>query len=315
MRLSLMIEGQEDVSWEQWLALGGACERAGLEALFRSDHYLSVDHRPDRGSLDAWSVLSALAHATERIRLGTLVSPVTFRHPSVLAKCVVTLDHVSDGRAELGMGAGWHEPEHRSYGFPFPSSDVRLQVLEEQIEIVHRSWQSGPFDFRGRHYQLDGLDALPKPVQRPHPNLIVGGSGGVRSLAVAARWADEYNTVFRSLELCRERRKRVIEAWERAGRDPESVTFSVMAGCLVAQDEAEVIRRARSLIERRGSPTSERDWLAKVRRAWIVGTVDEAVEQLRALEDIGAGRVMLQHLAHDDLAMVEVLGEIAARLR
>src|SRR5205807_8064243 len=122
-----------------------------------------------------------------------LVSPATFRHPSVLAKMVVTVDHVSGGRAELGIGAGWHEPEHRAYGFPFPPTSTRMEILEEQIETIHRSWHSGPFDFEGTHYRLEGLDALPKPIQHPHPNLIVGGSGGRRSAELAARWADEYN--------------------------------------------------------------------------------------------------------------------------
>jgi alkanesulfonate monooxygenase SsuD/methylene tetrahydromethanopterin reductase-like flavin-dependent oxidoreductase (luciferase family) len=158
-----MVEGQEGATWDEWLALARACEDAGLEALFRSDHYLSVQDHPERGSLDAWATLAALAHATERIRLGTLVSPATFRHPSVLAKMVVTADHISRGRVELGIGAGWHEPEHRAYGFPFPPDATRLEMLEEQLQIVRRSWEPGPFDFEGRHYRVRGLDALPKP--------------------------------------------------------------------------------------------------------------------------------------------------------
>jgi alkanesulfonate monooxygenase SsuD/methylene tetrahydromethanopterin reductase-like flavin-dependent oxidoreductase (luciferase family) len=138
VRINLMVEGQEDVTWDQWVALAGACEEAGLEGLFRSDHYLSVAGRTDRGSLDAWATLSALAASTERIRLGTMVSPATFRHPSVLAKMAVTADHVSGGRVELGIGAGWLEAEHRAHGFPFPAASTRLELLEEQVEIVHR---------------------------------------------------------------------------------------------------------------------------------------------------------------------------------
>ena len=169
MRVCLMVEGQEGVTWDQWLALARACEDAGLDALFRSDHYVSVQHRPERGSLDAWATLAALASVTTGLRFGTLVSPATFRHPSVLAKMVTTVDHVSGGRVELGIGAGWHEPEHAAYGFPFPPAAERLEALEEQIEIVHRSWSDGPFSFAGRHYTVEQLDAAPNPSRGPTP--------------------------------------------------------------------------------------------------------------------------------------------------
>src|ERR671918_772621 len=189
-----MIEGQEGVSWEEWLALALACEEHGLEGLFRSDHYHSLDPGPDLGSLDAWTTLAALAARTERIRLGTLVSPATFRHPAVLAKSAVTVDHVSGGRVEVGMGAGWHAGEHRAFGFPFPDDRERLDILEEQLEVVHRLWDGDDSPFQGRHYRLDGVAHRPRPVQRPHPPLILGGAGGARSARLAARWADEYNT-------------------------------------------------------------------------------------------------------------------------
>src|ERR671918_2375900 len=143
-----MIEGQEGVSWEEWLALALACEEHGLEGLFRSDHYHSLDPGPDLGSLDAWTTLAALAARTERIRLGTLVSPATFRHPSVLAKSAVTVDHVSGGRVELGLGAGWHDGEHRAYGFEFPPTATRMARLAEQLEIVTRSWTEQAFSFQ-----------------------------------------------------------------------------------------------------------------------------------------------------------------------
>jgi F420-dependent oxidoreductase-like protein len=226
MRVCLMIEGQEDVTWEQWVALAEACERSGIEAMFRSDHYLSVEGEHSRGSLDAWATLSALAAITSTLRLGTLVSPTSFRHPSVLAKMVVTADHVSGGRVELGLGAGWLEAEHRAYGFPFEPTKTRMDVLAEQLEIVHRQWKPGPFSFHGEHYRIEDLDALPKPVQQPHPPLIIGGSGGPRSLALAARFADEYNTPFASPERCRELRSRLDDACEKQGREP--LPLSVM---------------------------------------------------------------------------------------
>src|SRR5437899_1209099 len=162
MRVCIMVEGQEGVSWQQWLALALACEDAGLEGLFRSDHYLSFGLPRERQVLDAWTTLAGLAQATARIKLGSMVSPATFRHPSVLAKSVVTVDQISNGRVELGLGAGWNEAEHRAYGFPFPQTAERLDVFAEQAEIVHRSWHEGPFDFRGSHYVIEGLEALPK---------------------------------------------------------------------------------------------------------------------------------------------------------
>jgi F420-dependent oxidoreductase-like protein len=309
-----MVEGQEGVTWDEWLALARAAEDAGLDALFRSDHYLSVQDRPDRGSLDAWATLAALARATERLKLGTLVSPATFRHPSVLAKTVVTVDHISGGRVELGIGAGWHEPEHRAFGFPFPAASTRLEVLEEQIEIVHRSWGPGPFDFRGRHYQLEQLDAFPKPVQRPHPNLIVGGNAGPRSARLAATWADEYNTVFATPEVCRRRRDAVATAWVDAGREPSTLVFSLMTGGLVGADEADLRRRAQAAMDRHGQGGSVDDWLASVRSEWVVGTIDDAVDRLRDYEAAGVGRVMLQHQRHTDVDMVPLLGEVARRV-
>src|SRR3954452_14597510 len=239
MRVCLMIEGQEDVTWEQWVALAEACERSGIEALFRSDHYLSVEGAHGRGSLDAWATINALAAITTRLRLGTLVSPASFRHPSVLAKMVVTADHVSQGRVELGLGAGWLEAEHRAYGFPFAGTKTRMDVLAEQLEIVHSSWKPGPFSFHGEHYRIEDLDALPKPVQQPHPPLIVGGSGGPRSLALAARFADEYNTPFASVERCRELRAKLDDACEAAGR--ERLPLSLMTRYPGAEEATELV--------------------------------------------------------------------------
>src|SRR4029077_12954568 len=201
MDLCLMIEGQEGVSWDEWLALAQGCEQHHIPTLFRSDHYMNLDGRhPERGSLDAWATLTALAAITSTVRLGTMGSPATFRPPSELAKVVVTADHVSGGRIDLGLGAGWHEREHEAYGFPFFSTKERMDVLEEQLQIVLGNWGAEPFTFEGAHYTLRDLDAEPKPVQRPHPPLIIGGSGGSRSAAFAARFADEYNTPFATVD-------------------------------------------------------------------------------------------------------------------
>jgi F420-dependent oxidoreductase-like protein len=306
MRVCLMIEGQEGVTWEQWRALAVACEEHGFEGLFRSDHYLSVMGRPERGSLDAWTTLAALAAMTSRIRLGTLVSPATFRHPSVLAKSAVTVDHVSGGRVELGIGAGWQEREHRAYGFPFPALGTRMDAMAEQIEIVARSFADEPFSFQGEHYSLEDLDALPKPLQRPRPPIIVGGRGGRRSLELAARWADEYNTFSASLDEVRQRHHAFAEAWQDAGRDPDAFRFSVMVTTLVGADETELRDRIGRLAEWLGGAPEE--VIARLRNGGVAGTVDEAAERLRELEAAGAQRVMLQHFLHGDVEAVELIG-------
>lgn len=306
MQLCLMIEGQEGVSWPQWLALAEACEEHRIPALFRSDHYMNLDGKhPERGSLDAWATLSSLAAVTSTVRLGTLVSPATFRHPSQLAKVVATVDHVSGGRVELGLGAGWHDREHEAHGFTFQETRIRMDVLEEQLQIVLGSWAPDPFSFEGVHYKLENLEAEPKPVQRPHPPLIMGGLAGPRSAALAARFADEYNTVFPSVEDVRARKGRVDEACERAGREP--IPFSVMTGVLVGEDSGELQGRARRLSQRMGETDSE-TLLDSPPAGWIVGTREQAIEQLGALRDAGVSRVMCQQLLHDDLDAVALLG-------
>jgi F420-dependent oxidoreductase-like protein len=310
VQVGLMIEGQEDVTWEDWLALARACEDHGVEALFRSDHYLSVEGRGERGSLDAWATIAGLAAVTSTVRLGTLVSPATFRHPSELAKVVVSADHISDGRVELGMGTGWLEAEHEAYGFPFPALAERMSLLQEQLQVVAGQWLEGPFSLEGRHYRLRNLDALPKPVQRPRPNLIVGGGGGRRSLALAARFADEYNTVYKTEAECRQIRRDLDVACRREGRDP--IPLSLMTGWLAGENRAEVLERAARLAEWRGNRGGSESFLRSVPESWLVGTLDEVVAGLRVLARAGVHRVMAQHLLHRDLGAVEQIGRRVA---
>jgi len=310
MRVCLMIEGQEGVGWEQWLALARACEDAGLEGLFRSDHYTSILAAGERGSLDAWATLAGLATQTERIRLGTLVSPTTFRHPSTLAREAATVDHISNGRVELGLGAGWYELEHTENGFPFPELGTRLEVFAEQLEIVHRQWTEDVFDYAGRHYELTECRALPRPVQKPRPPLIVGGIAQAGTIGPAVRFADEYNTFFASAQTCSERRRRLVEACEKADRDPATLTFSLMTTCIVGRDRDHLLDNARRVMRVRDSEHSDpAAFLSDAEDSWIVGTVDEVAEQLHALEEVGVERIMLQHLDHEDLATIELLGK------
>jgi alkanesulfonate monooxygenase SsuD/methylene tetrahydromethanopterin reductase-like flavin-dependent oxidoreductase (luciferase family) len=303
VRVALMIEGQEDVTWEDWVALAETCERFGIEALFRSDHYLSVSGAHQRGALDAWGTINALASRTSTLRLGTMVSPASFRHPSVLAKLATTADHVSGGRIELGMGTGWSEVEHRAFGFPFGTMAERMDVLEEQLAIVHDGhWKDGPFSVRGAHYVVEDLDPLPKPVQRPHPPLILGGNAGPRAARLAATYADEYNTVMPTLDEIRERRAAIAAACERAGREP--IPFSVMTTTLLGIDEADVRRRAGELARRTGLDVD----LGAVGDRWLSGTVAQVAERLGEYADAGVERVYLQHLLHRDVEMVELVG-------
>jgi alkanesulfonate monooxygenase SsuD/methylene tetrahydromethanopterin reductase-like flavin-dependent oxidoreductase (luciferase family) len=311
MRVCLMVEGQEDVTWEDWRALAGACEEHGVEALFRSDHYLSVEGRAGRGSLDAWATIAALAAITSTLRLGTLVSPATFRHPSELAKVVTTADHVSGGRVELGMGTGWLQAEHEAYGFPFPPLAERLATLAEQLELVSRQWAEGPFSFEGRRYGARDLDALPKPVQRPRPNLIAGGQGGARSLAVAACHADEYNSFYKTVDECAALRRALDDACRREERDP--MPLSLMTGWLVGEDRAELLARAGRLAEWRGHEGGAESFLDSLPASWVAGTLDEAAERLDALAEAGVERVMAQHLLHRDLGAIEQIADLSRR--
>ena len=308
MRVNLMIEGQESVTWGQWVALARAVEGAGLEGLFRSDHYQSVAAHTERSSLDAWVTLGALGAVTERIRLGTMVSPTSFRHPSILAKNAVTADHVSGGRIELGMGAGWHELEHRTYGFDFHDLDTRYEVFEEQVEIVTRQFREERFDHDGTHYRLEACEANPKPVQSPSLPLILGGVAGPRSARLAARFADEYNTVFPSLDAVRERKANLDRACDDAGRDP--LPLSIMTGCLLGRDEAEVRDRAARLHALSGQDGDLDAWLEGLEGEWIIGTPERATERLAAYAEAGVSRCMLQHQLHDDLDMVALMGQL-----
>jgi F420-dependent oxidoreductase-like protein len=304
-----MIEGQEGVTWAQWVALARACETHGVPELFRSDHYMNLDlQHPERGALDAWGTICALAAITSTLRLGTLVSPVTFRHPSILARLVVTADHISGGRITPGIGAGWHEREHEAHGFEFASTPARFDVLEEQLQILLGSWGDERFTFHGEHYHLTDLDARPKPVQRPHPPLIMGGDAGPRSASLAARYADEYNTAFSTVDQVIARRERINGACQEAGRDP--IPFSVMTAVLVGADEAELRDRAERLAEKIDADAQQ--LVSEPPDGWVVGTLDQATEQLAALRDAGVSRVMCQHLVHEDLDLVALLGEALA---
>ena len=313
MRLAWMIEPQQGLTDDEQAAIAQRVEAAGFEALFRSDHYQSFPGPAGLPTTDAWAVLAGLARETSRIHLGALVSPVTFRLPGHMAKVAITVDEMSGGRVELGLGTGWNEDEHRQYGFPFPPMEERADMLEEQLEIVAGLFH-GPdgWSFRGRHYTVDGALFRPRPAAS-HPRILVGGRGTPRSTRIAARFADEFNITTTDPDKIREVYGWLDQACRDRGRDPRSVTRSAMVGVLLGRATDEVDRRIGDLLRQIGRAQTERDWFEERRPKWIAGTPSEARDSLARYEAAGVERVMLQSLIPRDLDMIDRAAEILMR--
>lgn len=307
MRICLMIEGQEGVTWDDWVRIATLAESTGFDGVFRSDHYSAII-RPQAAALDAWATLAGLGAVTKRIRLGTLVSPATYRHPSVLARMAVTVDHISGGRVEVGLGSGWYEREHVENGFPFLDAKARFDLFAEQVEVVVRTWTEEAFDHSGPAYTLRGQTALPKPVQQPHPPLVLGGTVKPRFAALAARYAREVNTLAAPNEELRERKVRLDRACGEAGRDPATLNFSLMTACFVGEDRADVVERVRRFLAVQGGESDAEALIAERSDRWLVGTVDEVATRIEELRALGVNRVYLQHLDHTDDEMVALVG-------
>lgn len=302
-----MTEPQEGPTYAQLVAVARRAEDLGFEAFFRSDHYTSVRFIPGLGSTDAWATLAGLARDTSRIRLGTLMSPITWRHPAVLAKTVATVDEMSGGRVELGIGTGWQPVEHQQYGFPFETIADRFRWLEEALKIITGLWTQEQTTVEGTHFSVNGAQFVPKPVQKPHPPILVGGAGAKKTPRLVAQYAQEWNGIIAEPETYATRRARVVEACERIGRDPVTVTYSMMTGVLVGADKEDFERRARLVAEHlTGSPDYE-PLIENVRRNWIAGTSEQAAERLAEYEQAGCERVMLQMFALDDLEHLDVI--------
>jgi alkanesulfonate monooxygenase SsuD/methylene tetrahydromethanopterin reductase-like flavin-dependent oxidoreductase (luciferase family) len=271
MKLTVMIEGQEDVSWADWQRLAALTEELGFEGLMRSDHYLSVAGKTERGALDAWGTICALAPNTERIRLGTLVSPVTFRPAAVLAKLALTADQASGGRIDVGMGTGWNEPEHDAFGLALPPMEERFDLLEQQVGDVTRYWR----------------ETKPEPRNL---RLILGGQAKRRAAALAAQHADEYNILYSTPEQVRDRRARL----------DERLTLSMMTGFIIGTTDQQVDERRARI----------KDWTGHAgNETWLTGTPDQVVEQIGTLEQAGLDRIMLQHHLHSDDDALRLIAE------
>jgi F420-dependent oxidoreductase-like protein len=306
MRLVVMLEPQFGASYHDQLRIAKHAEELGFDGFFRSDHFLTM--RPDLGlpgPTDAWTTLAGIAVQTSRLRLGTMVTSATFRLPGPLAVAIAGVDQMSGGRVEFGLGAGWFEREHEAYGIPFPPVAERFDRLEEQLAVITGLWRTPVgerFDFDGRYYQLTDSPALPKPAQSPAPPVIVGGHGKRRTPALAARYADEFNVPFSTVEVTRECFERVAKASEDAGRVASgrpALTLSVAQTIACGRTTAEAQRRA----DRIGGPPR------------LFGTPDQVVEQIERFAQIGVTRLYLQILDLNDLDHLDVIaGEIAPKL-
>ncbi len=304
MQICVFTEPQQGATYDDLLRVARATEDLGFDAFFRSDHYRHFGGDGGPGPTDAWATLAALARDTSRIRLGTLVTPATFRLPGPLAITVAQVDQMSGGRVELGIGAGWYEEEHRAYGIEFPPVGERFDRLEEQLAVVTGLWETPPgetFSYHGRHYRLEDSPALPKPVQQPRPPVIIGGSGRRRAAALTAQYADEFN-VFDDLEATRPIIARVLTACEECGREAGSLRLSVAQTVCVGRDEAEVRRRADAI----GMDVGE------LRHAGLAGTPAEVVDKIGAFSELGVSRVYAQVLDLDDLDHIALIASDVA---
>ncbi len=318
MRFALMTEPQQGLSYDEILAATRAAEEAGFEAFFRSDHFTSFPGEAHVRTTDAWATLAGLARETKRINLGVLVSPVTFRIPGAFAKVVMTVDEMSGGRVEVGVGAGWNEPEHAEHGIPYPDTVERVDMLEEELRILTGFWdEPDGWSFDGEHYHVRDAYLRPRDrsgyapgAARQRPNLIVGGSGKPRNVRLAAEYADEYNMSQEPPDSCRAAFGKLADACRKAGRDPESITRSVMTGTIVGRNEAELRDRLADLMSAVGRGADDAEaWVEERRDRYIIGTPDQVRQRVREFEEAGAQRVMLQDFIPRDLEHITVMAE------
>lgn len=309
MKFRALVEPQEGATYADQLAVAKNAEELGYDAFFRSDHYLTTGGHGLPGPTDSWVTLGAIARETSTIRLGTLVCSATFRLPGPLAISVAQVDAMSNGRVELGIGTGWFEEEHQAYGIPFPPLRERFHQLTEQLDIITGLWTTpagDKYSYAGTHYTLCDSPALPKPVQRPHPPVIVGGTGVNRTPRLAARFATEFNVPFASLDVGRGIVDRVTTAVSDAGRAADSILFSGAFLACAGRDDAEVARRAAMM---------DRD-ADELRESALAGTPAEIVDKLGAWAQLGVHRVYAEFLDISDLAHLEVFAaEVMPQLR
>jgi F420-dependent oxidoreductase-like protein len=299
----VFVEPQQGASYADQLAVAKAAEALGYTAFFRSDHYVAMSGDGLPGPTDSWVTLGALARETTTIRLGTMVTSATFRHPGPLAISVAQVDEMSGGRIDLGIGAGWFEEEHAAYAIPFPPLGERFERLTEQLEILTGLWSAPDgetFDYAGKHYSVVDSPALPKPAQRPYPPIVIGGQGAKRTPALAARFATEFNVPFSSIDVVKSQYERVATAVSAVGRPADSMTYSACFVVCAGRDDGEVSRRATTI----GREVDE-----LYTSTPLVGTPGQIVDKLGAFGEAGVQRVYLQVLDMADLDHLELFAE------
>lgn len=309
IELRIFTEPQQGATYDDLLRVARTAEDLGYGAFFRSDHFLAMNAEGLPGPTDAWITLAGIARETSTIRLGTLVTSATFRYPGPLAISVAQVDAMSGGRVDLGLGAGWFEEEHTAYGIPFPPLGERFDRLEEQLAVITGLWETPvgeTFSYDGKHYPVADSPALPKPVQSPRPPILIGGGGKKRTPALAAKYADEFNIPFASLDDTDTQFGRVRAACTTAGRDPESLAYSTALVLCCGKTEEDIARRAAAI----GREVPE------LRENGAAGSPAELVDKIGRYGEIGASRVYLQMLDLSDLDHLElVASEVMPQLR
>lgn len=320
MRVALMTEPQQGLTYLELLAIARAAEAAGFEGFFRSDHFTSFPGPAGEHTTDAWATLAGLARETTRVQLGALVSPVTFRIPGSFVKLVTTVDEMSGGRVEIGVGAGWNEAEHAELGIPYPTdARTRVDMMEEQLAVlVGLLDEPDGWTFDGQHWQVRGSLFRPRydgsqrrADGRKRPNIIVGGVGRPRSIRIAVRYADEYNVSSSTPAQVAEINARIDAACETAGRDPRTLRRSVMAGVLIGRDEAEFRSRVDAQVAMfQDDPAQAGSWMEARRDRWVAGTLAAARARMAEYAATGIDRIMLQDFIPRDLDHVALMGEL-----
>jgi alkanesulfonate monooxygenase SsuD/methylene tetrahydromethanopterin reductase-like flavin-dependent oxidoreductase (luciferase family) len=314
MRIGLMVEGQANLTWERWIHILHTAERLGFPSVFRSDHYVIGKYQ---NSLDLYLSFMIAARETENIRFGSLVSPMTFRSPIDVGRMSAQINQLSNGRLMLGLGAGWHKPEHDAYGIPFYSERVRSERLEEAINVIKTLWGPGPASYQGKHFSVTDVDCLPKPVFGADTPILIGGAGEKRTLGLVAKYADEWNCVVVQPETYQHKLNVITDRCNDLGRDISTVHQSMMVFGLIAHDERQLDRFTKFHMNQSGATGSPAAYRAakETQSNWITGLTGEVVDKLAQFAHMGIEEIQFQHFNfHSDEVPEYLASEIVPRV-
>lgn len=300
MQLGVMLEGQEGINWRRWRHLSALVEELGFGSLWRSDHFCSLMGRPERDALETWVSLAELAGRGTRLQFGPLVCSMTFREPSLLARMAAAVDDLSGGKLVLGVGAGWNVPEHQAFGLPFPALGKRMDQLEEGIAVIKALWTGEPVSYNGNRYTLDRAQSHPRPAQRPHPPILVGGGGEKRTLRIVAEHADEWNAINLLPDAYRAKTAILERHCTAVAREPRSIKRSMMCAFIIGNGDAALqqhVAGLQQMLPALAAQPAESVPGAMRERGWLVGDTEAIAAQIRELQSAGVERIMPQH--HD----------------